>query len=203
MGNPDKPPRVSVLVKALVLFHVFMVVSWSFPRPADAIMNGVASPQGEEWLLYLNQRYVKDQPALNWYLLSTGLWQGWDMFAPNPSSTDLWFDADVTYKDGTVKHFAYPRMKALPIPVKLVKERFRKFYERVNQDQYNYIWPVVGQRIALESYKDPANPPARVTMVRHWKSIPPLGTPPPEDYQSYVFFVHVVDQQKLKQDAGF
>ena len=66
-------------------------------HPVEAFMS---NPR--EAVLALNVRVLKQDP-MAWqarYLSTTGLWQYWDMFAPDPSNLDVWFDALVTYRDG-------------------------------------------------------------------------------------------------------
>lgn len=197
----DQAPtrRVNPIVKILVFFHIFMIASWSTPKPADAIINGVAPPQGEEWLLYLNQRYVKQNDLLNNYLTFTGLWQGWDMFAPNPADTDLWLSAEVTYRDGSKAPAHFPRIKNLSIPAKYFKERYRKYYERANQDDNAWLWPSLAQRLAFESDNDPSNPPVSIALTRHWRKAKPPGQVTPEAYLTYTFYEQPIDPSKLRQ----
>lgn len=179
-------------VKALVAFHAFAILMWALPSPPSR-------PWGSDVLLMYDQR-LKDS-FLRYYLTTTGFWQYWDMFSPNPADTDIWCDTIVTFKDGTKKLYKYPRMKELSIPVKYFKERYRKFYERVNQDKNKYLWPTFAQRIALENYRDPNNPPVEVRLRRHFRVIPPPGKPVPKDYTVYEYYVHVVDQRKLRSQA--
>lgn len=193
----DQKRTVPWWVKVLVIFHCFMVLSWSIPDPAQAVKIGVAKPKGLEVLLSAN--YSLKQSPLHNYITWTGLWQSWDMFSPNPSSTDIWCDAEVEYESGDVMPFVYPRIYDLSIPAKYVNERYRKLFERVNQDKYSFIWPYFAQRIAQLSYFDPNNPPITVRLTRHWKQIPPIGKPIPKDYDWYTFFTYSVDQVKLRE----
>jgi hypothetical protein len=195
---PDRQRRVPWWVKIAVLFHAFMILSWSIPPPARAIVQGVTEPRGEEYLLVANQKF-KLSPFAN-YMTVTGFWQSWDMFAPNPASVDIWCHADIEYADGTEVRYNYPRMKDLPIPKKYVKERYRKFYERVNQDDNAYIWPYFAQRIAMINTYDPKNLPVKVRLTRHWMTIPPPDKPLPTEYSTYTFYEYLVDIGKLKHD---
>lgn len=190
--------KVPWWVKALVLFHVFMTVSWSLPGPAKAVSQGVAKPRGEEVILYANEKFKSS--FVSSYLTWTGFWQSWDMFAPNPSSVDIWCHAELEFADGSEGVFNYPRIYDLPIPVKYLKERYRKFYERVNQDDNAYIWPFFAHRIALLGTKDIGNPVVKVRLVRHFRYTPPLGQPVPKDYQSYQYYEHEVDLAKLAKE---
>jgi hypothetical protein len=146
--------------------------------------------------LYANDKYVRDSP-IKYYVLTTGFWQYWDMFSPNPASVDLWCDAQVEFKDGTVKRYQYPRVYLLSIPEKYLKERYRKFFERAHMDDNAYMRPYFAQRIAYLHYKDPKNPPVRVKLFRHSLPIAPPGEKQQAEYTTTEYFNWQVDQQAL------
>lgn len=203
--------RVSVWVKLFVLFHMLAITIWAIPNPPSAYMSGrIAwrvqtdsvphfSQSLNDGLRLFNTSYIKPS-FIKYYVMPTGLWQYWDMFAPNPSNIDWYCDADVVYRDGTRKTYEYPRMYTLGIVPKYFSERFRKFYERAHDDSYSWTWPAFAQRVALLSTTNPDNPPIEVFLRRHWLEIQPPGVPQPETYSSYVYFHYVVDQPKLERD---
>jgi hypothetical protein len=168
-----KPPKetrnAAWWVKLLVFLHVIAITSWALPRASPSVLNGSIRPVGTEGILYLNDQYIKPSP-IQLYALSTGTWQSWDMFSPNPASDDIWADAEVVYKDGSVRRYQYPRMYNLPIVTKYIKERYRKFFEHANTDEY--LWPAFAQRIALLNPGSPGNPAVKVILHRHWMSVP-------------------------------
>ncbi|MCW5936940.1 MAG: hypothetical protein KIT11_06510 [Fimbriimonadaceae bacterium] len=204
----EKRRGVNPLVKLFVAFHAFMVLSWSLPRPAPAVMNGALPPtaanlatHAPDFLLAANLRLRSEAPT-RYYMLSSGLWQYWDMFSPNPANVDFWYDSVVTYRDGTTRVVPYPRIHDLPIWEKYFKERFRKFIERVNNDGTD-AWkrPQFAQRMALLAYTDAKNPPVRVELRRHFKTMKSMYEPVPEDYTTYSFFTWIVDQDRLRREA--
>jgi hypothetical protein len=193
MSAKTSLPKTSPWIKAFVVFHVIAIVSWCIPDPP-------AKPVGTDHLRVLNTRYLKDSP-IKYYLNASGFWQGWDMFSPNPSSVDIYGTADIVYRDGTTKKYQYPRMYLLPLYDKYVQERYRKFYERACLGQYRYLWPIFAQRIALLSYTDSANPPVKVRLHKHSLTIEPPGKPQPTEYTDEMYYSHVVDQARLREDA--
>jgi len=87
-GAPKR--SVFFLVKIYVVFHMVMTMSWSLPKPPPAIANGNLPPTFQnvathfpDFLLAANMQFKFGTPA-KYYLYSTGLWQYWIMFAPNP-----------------------------------------------------------------------------------------------------------------------
>ncbi len=200
MESGERAPRVHWAVKAFVVFHLFAIATWSLPPPPERVTKPSA-----EFVLRDTPNYflkantaIKESPVRD-YLFFTGQWQSWDMFAPNPSNTDIWMDAIVTYQDGSEARFIYPRMVGLPITEKYFKERYRKFFENINNDRFSYKWPAVAERIALLSYKAAENPPVKVVLVRHSKKIAPSGQVQSEDYVSVAFYTHIIDTDRLKR----
>ncbi len=200
--------KVGALVKVWLVVHVFLITSWSLPHGAPAIENGSVPAtvsnvvQNLPDYVYAANDWFKVNSPTRFYLESTGLWQYWDMFAPNPSNVDIWVDAVVTYKDGTQTVGVYPRIKNLPFFWKYIKERYRKYLERSAFDEDSWTWPDFAQRMALVSYKDPNNPPVHVQLRRHFRIVPDMGTNPPEDYTEYTYFNYYVDLDRLRRDAG-
>ena len=196
----SKPQRqhVSIWVKLFVLFHLVAITTWALPNPPSAVDSGKVTPAGTQWIPYWNKKFIKSFPPLTVYLMTTGFWQYWDMFAPDPAQTDTWGDAEVVFQDGTTKHYQYPRMFLLPVHEKHVKERYRKFFERAGSDDYNYLWSSFGFRIATQ-FDNPKNPPVRVKLFRHWRPVAHPGQAQKQDYDSYMYYDYVVNQKQLEE----
>jgi hypothetical protein len=214
-GRPIR--NASPWIKAFVAFHIVCITMWALPYPKKPYRLGTAklgidsgNPQRfvqsfsettTEGFLYLNWRYLKGSPLM-YYPGTTGFWQFWDMFSPNPASVDLYLTADVEYKSGKKIAFEYPRIYNLPIWKKYLKERYRKFYENANADDQAQARPYVAQRIALEACNDLLDPPIKVTLIRHFYPIAAPGQPQPKDYTTVPFFTYMIDQAKLRSDFG-
>ncbi len=200
--EPNEPQRkVKIWVKLFVLFHLICITIWALPNPPKSISERRVAPAGTQWIPYLNQTYLKSFPPLTAYLFVTGFWQYWDMFAPNPAQTDQYGDADVIYRDGSVKHYGYPRMFTLPIGERYLKERYRKFYERSGKSEYKYFWPPFALRIALLN-DNPNNPPVAVKLYHHWRDVAGPGLPQRESYKSEMYFEYAVDLHELERLRG-
>lgn len=205
MPRPEPPTatrerNAPLWIKLFVAFHLVAITAWALPMPNEAQLKGEVQPGGSEWLLYYNYTEVKQFGPIRAYLFATGFWQYWDMFSPNPAGIDVYCDAEIVHKDGTTSIYAYPRIHDLPIPEKYLKERWRKFYERVNNPNYCFFWPVFAQRLALFADQDPANPPVLVRLRRHTHPIPGPGQPDDGNYKEEMFFQYAVDQAKLESD---
>lgn len=194
----NAPKRNAPLwVKVLVAFHLLAILVWSLPDPAVGTLSGRVPAQGNEQLLLANYKYGKFNPVIRNYLLGTGAWQYWDMFAPNPANTDVWGDMIVTRQSGAEETYAYPRMALMPIPEKYAKERYRKFFERVSTNQFAYLWEPFAARIARNVDTDPANRPVKIQLRAHRNRVADMGQPPNTEYVTEVFYTHDVTEQDL------
>ena len=199
-------------LKVLVAFHVVAVTSWTLPRAKpEELQVGIdtRSPKSAftslgrsigDGVLLVNERYVRVSPVQT-YLLTTGFWQYWDMFAPNPASVDYYGTAEVTFKDGSKLTYQYPRVYLLPIPAKYPNERYRKFYERASSESYQYLWPRFAKRVALISFENRENPPVNVKLFRHSLPIARPGKPEESQYIKKEYFAYDVQLSDLEQLA--
>jgi len=195
------PARTPVWIKAFVAFHLVAITVWSLPNPGERLLKGDVRAFGTDILLVLNGRHLKTLPPIRAYVTSTGFWQYWDMFAPNPAQTDYYGTALVTYRDGSTRTYQYPRMYLLPIPQKHGKERYRKFYERAHMESHEFFWRPFALRVAVKNFDDPNNPPVRVDLIRHWREIAKPGQKQLEDYNQYKYYVYEVDAIQLRRGA--
>lgn len=150
-------PVQRALLQLFVLFNVvFMVLNG---LPGTAVLGKLAR-------------------SLSLYGQLTGLGGAWSMFSPDPPRVNAWLVADVTMKDGTVRHWSPPSMPALDYVERYRKERYRKWaQDHVRQDKEKKHWPYAARFIAREVCTDPANPPVKVALIRVWRTIPaPDGT---------------------------
>ncbi|MFZ4507089.1 MAG: hypothetical protein ACOYON_05250 [Fimbriimonas sp.] len=202
MASKPSEPNAPTWVKVLVAIHLLMIVIWATPNPAPAVTQGVREPTFADQILIWNVNTLKSAPPVRAYAFTTATWQYWDMFAPDPSNTDLYGDAEVVFRDGSVRPYQYPRIKLLPIPQKYPMERYRKFYERAHAENATYMWAVFARRIAFLN-NDAANPPVRVRLFRHWQPVAPPGGIQQETYNKYMYFEYVVAPSDLaRAEAG-
>jgi hypothetical protein len=210
--KPEKDKRtIPWWLKAFFWWHVYAMAAWSLPLPPAAILRGteqfslqsLASNPGA-WALAGNL-WVKQNPwlPLKWYMRSTGLWQYWDMFAPNPMSDDIWLDSVVAFQDGTEKVQPYPRMADLGLVDKYFQERFRKYADRFYRTGSSAKRTAFGQRMALLAATDRSNLPVSVVIRLHIRRVQRFGVPTPDGYETEQIGVVTVDQEKLKKDKGW
>ncbi len=163
-----------LLISGFILFHIVATLLWILPESALRTR-----------LFALPQQYIS----------RVGLWQSWGMFAPEPSNLNLYLTATVSYADGSQRSWEWPRPEQLDLFSRYQQERYRKFTEYGRLDAYRYLWPSMAQFAAQQlPASDPANPPVRVQLWRHWWFVPPpppngdISHAPPHLWNQYLFY---------------
>lgn len=201
----DRVVQVNPLVKIGIIVYLFLVLSWSLPPAPTAMMNGMIKPSvtnvlsnPADWILYANAKFKQQSPTSR-VVMWSGLWQYWDMFAPNPASVDIYLDSYVEYADGSTREVMYPRMYELPLGEKYLMERYRKYVERVNGDEYYEKWPQLATWMAARAWTDPDNPPVHIRMRRNWRQIQAQDSVTPDGYNHYFFYEKDVTREELER----
>jgi hypothetical protein len=114
------------------------------------------------------------------YVVYTGLWHIWGMFAPKPLDVNFDVRATVKYADGSTAEWICPRVEEMSQWQRMCKERYRKWRERIRSDEYRNIWDDSAHWIARQMNTKPQNPPVQVQLTRWW-----IETPPPNLKQDY------------------
>lgn len=173
------------LVNGLIIVHLFALFFWGAPdcRFTMLMVRPVAK-----------------------YVLFTGLWHSWKMFAPSPYTLQYDVHARVTYKDGSQIDWVAPRMEELTIWKQMTKERFRKWRELMFTDSCQASYLPTARYVARRYHRNPRNPPVEVRLIRYWAAIqPPI---PGQDYQpiprniirnkSYTYSVSKISEADLR-----
>ena len=114
------------------------------------------------------------------YMTVTAFAQSWSMFSPNPDHLDVYLEARITYADGQILSWDYPRMVHLGYVKRYEEERWRKMTEVVTHGSNQNLWPALARYAARVNNPRPKNPPVSVELIQHSRLIPPPGqTIPP------------------------
>ena len=104
-------------------------------------------------------------PALKVQRLATTEMQ-WGVFAPEPRTTSLRLEADVTFADGTSETWHVPQGAVIGSNLRFY--RWRKWLERVRSEDYALLWRPTAEWIA-SLYDDRPSPVTSVTLVRWFR----------------------------------
>lgn len=146
-----------VVLNVFILWHVCGIGLWLSP-----------DSRFRDWLL------TPFRPYISFF----GFWQRWSVFAPDPKKWSTYLTAVITFRDGAIRNWEFPRMEKLNPLEQMFKERYRKWaIDCVNDPAVSFIWPDTARYIA-RLYNNDRNPPVSVSLVRHWEMIPrPDGLP--------------------------
>ena len=147
---PGLPNWKYVAINIFLAFHIFAISCWCLPMTNPFVQVC---------------RY-----AVRPYFLWTGLFQSWDMFSPQPETTNGYLEAIVLYKDGSTQIWSFPRMDLLSLTNRYSKERYRKFVEVILDDKNSAVWPDVARYVArLPGIR--AGNPQKVLLLAKWSTI--------------------------------
>ncbi len=139
------------VVNLFIVFHLAAFFAWCLPIQSLIVTN------------FKNR--IKP------YMLASSLFQSWDMFAPDPLRLNLRVDAEITFRDGQTRSWAFPQMNELGFVDRYFKERYRKYStEYLRADGYEGLRPDAARYLA-RLHNDPSNPPVKVTLFRSWSEM--------------------------------
>lgn len=154
-----KSSLVKCLLQIFIVIHVGIILWSGFPQ-TSRVTNAIY------------------QPFQN-YQNFVGIWQGWDMFAPNPSRQDYAMDGVVVLQNGELQVFKFPRPYEPFSFEKYLTERYRKMVANLRQDRNKVLWNdaslFVLRKLRPKEGWDLNNLPVEVKLIRYWHEIPLLS----------------------------
>jgi hypothetical protein len=109
---------------------------------------------------------------LSAYLQTTGLWQEWSMFSPDPLRLNVHIEAKVRYLDGTETFFTLPRLHLLPPIERIFSERYRKWSaDWLRMDANRHLWADATGFILRQIPSAPHQPVESIRLYRVWHEI--------------------------------
>lgn len=172
-------------IQCFVIFHIIVLVCCGVPGSFP-----------------LKDRLLQ---VLNPYALRVGLWQYWNMFAPEPFSLNAYLEAEIEFADGTKSVWSFPQMSKMGYFERMCSERYRKWaVDEIRLDEKSLFWADTARYVARKAQTDPSNPPHIVSLRRHWHVIedPNLAFVPVgsrvlasrfQTYRFYRYEVHAED----------
>jgi hypothetical protein len=184
--NRNLPKRVGMLqrvkyvaINAFLIFHLIAIPCWCIPNtsPLIPICKNLVRP----------------------YFVWSGLFQSWDMFAPNPKSANSYMEAIILYKGRSSQLWSFPRMENLSLTQRYIKERYRKYEDNLQNNDNSELWPDAARRVARLN-SDAANPAQSVLLVVRWSDIIPRtdGSYDRGPWDVNVFYSYPVKPEDLK-----
>ncbi len=155
-----------VVASAVLAFVVLALIIWNLP--SSELRNEL-------------------RPGVRPVVYALALDQSWSVFAPNPTTTSIAVEADVTFADGRVERFVFP--DGDPFIGAYREYRWRKWERRVRLDDRSELWRPTAEWVARQ-YDEPV---ARVVLVRHFSETPEPGSGIDRQWSSVEFFDHRIE----------
>ena len=153
-----------MVLSAFLIFTLLAIAVWNLP-------GGV-----------LQKRLL---PVARPYLETTGLDQGWGVFAPNPRRLTNDFFARLDYADGTETIWRYPT--GTPFISYYRTYRWEKWGEHVSVDIRSVMLAPAAQWLRRTQLHR-GDHPIEVTLVQRWADTRPPGDNRPLDWQQQVLY---------------
>jgi len=179
-GHFNTPQKLKyVVINLFLLVHILAISCWALPfnNPLIFSIRNLVRP----------------------YFIWSGLFQSWDMFSPDPKRVNSYLEAIVIYKDGSSILWSFPRMELLGPNERYAKERYRKFEENLQNDQYSGLRPDAARYVARLNNRE-SSPPKTIMLVVRWSEIIPRTdeTYDRGPWNSNIFFTYDVQPEDLK-----
>ena len=142
-------------VSAFVLCHVGALVVWNLP-PKVALRERLA-------------------PTLGWYLLPTGLWQDWGMFAPDPAPSTIALEAVTLDRHGVLRRYAFPTLTGLSVPAASWRYRHAKYASVVGLEDSAAHREFTARTVLRRLEIPEAAYPVQVQLIYQVRPTPPPG----------------------------
>ena len=168
-----------IAINAFLIFHILAITCWCLPINSALILEC--------------REFVRP------YFLWTGLFQSWDMFAPNPKSMNSYLEALIIYKDRSTEIWTFPRVQLLDLTERYYRERYRKFEEDVTENEHAGLWPDTARYVA-RLHRNGPTPPATVMLLVRWSNSVQRddGTFERTPWDAHVFYSYTVKPEDLK-----
>ena len=107
-----------------------------------------------------------------------GLWQGWDMFAPNPIAADAFVSVVGTLEDGTTVEWEVTRMDRFDCFTRYAKERWRRYCnDHLRLNANSHLWSAAARWFAAALEREHGQRVVRLVLHRHSR---PASLPEPD-----------------------
>jgi hypothetical protein len=144
-------------ISAFLLFHVVTLIVWNFPKGA------------------IHERLA---PWLRYYVLPTGLWQCWTMFAPDPMHHAFMLQALAVDKNGIMYEYKFPKLADFSVWRAIPRVRHSKYPTYLMLEDYAAHREMAARHVVRALDLPPEVFPVDVELQYLVREAPPLGQVP-------------------------
>ena len=132
----------TVLVNFFIVLYLSFAWCWVQPKTSPF-----------SWLIYPFRKYLR------WL----GLAHSWNMFAPTPTRSNRYMQAELTFASGTVRVWKAPRLSEFNRFDAFLSERHKKFQLSVLKSTSGFVRPALCEYL-IRAYDSPTDPPVEVKL---------------------------------------
>lgn len=161
---------VTICLKSIFYLTIVGIILWAFPAFHRTKGNTSIGERAQK--LYA--------PVFAWI----GLWQGWSMFAANPSHQNSTIQVAIEFYDGSFEFIDFPRPHESGLWKSYKLDRYRKFIENLPLENHSAIWDQVAEHFRIKF--EPKRVVKRIDLIHKWSLVPDANqkNPPPERAKS-------------------
>ena len=106
-----------------------------------------------------------------------GLWQSWEMFAPDPRREDIRVEVRFVNRAGDGHVFMLTAMESMGYGERVQRERWRKFFnDHLRLDDERRLWQPFAE-FMVRALRQEGQDPASIELVRWWRAADPQFGP--------------------------
>lgn len=107
---------------------------------------------------------IADAATFHWKF--AGMWQGWELFAPEIRGQNTHSVALITYEDGSTAEWPMPRTDQFDLAQKYRGDKFRKWNgDNAQWSRYQEFWPDLARYVAKLHYNGSGPKPATFMLL--------------------------------------
>jgi hypothetical protein len=168
----------------LVAGYALAVFSWTMPVgvfPPKQILDPVTMP----------------------VMRAFGLWQSWEMFAPDPRREDIRVEVRFVNRAGDGHVFMLTAMESMSYGERVQRERWRKFFnDHLRLDDERRLWQPFAE-FMVRALRQEGQDPASIELVRWWRAADPqLGPDTRPDVRRTPWNSHVFHRWTVPPEFG-
>jgi len=168
----------------LVAGYALAVFSWTMPVgvfPPKQILDPVTMP----------------------VMRAFGLWQSWEMFAPDPRREDIRVEVRFVNRAGDGHVFMLTAMESMGYGERVQRERWRKFFnDHLRLDDERRLWQPFAE-FMVRALRQEGQDPASIELVRWWRAADPqLGPDTRPDVRRTPWNSHVFHRWTVPPEFG-
>jgi hypothetical protein len=156
--RPPATPLVRHWQTILVAGYALTAFSWTLPAgvfPPKSILDPVTMP----------------------VMRAFGLWQSWEMFAPDPRREDIRVEVRFVNRAGDGHALMLTAMESMGYGERVQRERWRKFFnDHLRLDDERRLWQPFAE-FMVRSLRQEGQDPASIELVRWWRAANPQFGP--------------------------